>query len=137
MSDQPMGWDTAVIEEVASDVRSGFASGKHNVTGAGIPHLRPMNVSRLGEIDLADVKYVDPRVDDRRLAPGDILFNNTNSPALVGKTALVRQTTGDAAYSNHMTRVRALPGIEPAFLAAQIHFLWMTGQLSHLITNHV
>jgi type I restriction enzyme S subunit len=137
MSDLRPGWDIASVGEVTSEVRSGFASGKHNATGAGIPHLRPMNVSRLGEIDMVDVKYVDPSVDDRRLEPGDILFNNTNSPVLVGKTALVRQIRGEAAFSNHMTRLRAIPGLDPAFLAFQLHFLWMTGRLSHLITNHV
>lgn len=137
MNELPSGWEIASVGDVTSEVRSGFASGKHNATGAGVPHLRPMNVSRLGEIDMADVKYVDPAVDDRRLKPGDILFNNTNSPVLVGKTALVRQISGEVAFSNHMTRLRTLPGLDPAFLAVQLHFLWMTGRMSHLITNHV
>lgn len=137
MSDLPPGWARAVIGEVTSEVRSGFASGRHNATGEGIAHLRPMNVSRLGEIDLSEVKYVDPSCDDRRLEPGDILFNNTNSPALVGKTALVRQISGENAFSNHMTRLRTVSGVVPAFLASQLHFLWMTGRLSHVITNHV
>jgi len=95
-----------------------------------------MNVSRLGVIELKEVKYVDPGVDDRRLLPGDVLFNNTNSAALVGKTALF-QGSGEFAFSNHMTRVRADPEIVPAFLAAQLHYLWMSGELIHLITNHV
>ncbi|MGA2528445.1 MAG: restriction endonuclease subunit S [Acidimicrobiales bacterium] len=133
----PPGWEWTPVGDVACDVRSGFASGKHNAVGSGIPHLRPMNVSRLGAINLEEVKYVDPGVDERRLAPGDVLFNNTNSSVLVGKTALFRQDSGEFAFSNHMTRVRTEYGVVPAFVAAQLHFLWMTGQLSHLITNHV
>jgi len=136
MSDLPSDWAEATLAEVAVEVRSGFASGKHNAQGLGVPHLRPMNVSRLGEIDLVDVKYVDPEKDDRRLEVGDILFNNTNSPALVGKTAVVRQS-GDFAFSNHMTRIRVGRDIEPEFVAAQLHYLWLSGQLAPHINNHV
>jgi type I restriction enzyme S subunit len=125
-----------MVGEVAIEVRSGFASGKHNTEGRGVPHLRPMNVSRLGEIELDEVKYVDPEKDERRLAVGDVLFNNTNSPALVGKTAVVRRP-GEFAFSNHMTRVRVHPSINSDFVAAQLHFLWLSGQLAPHINNHV
>lgn len=136
MTELPAGWAEATVQEIATEVRSGFASGRHNSTGAGIPHLRPMNVSRLGEIDLSEVKYVDPATNDRRLRPGDVLFNNTNSPALVGKTALFSKA-GEFGFSNHMTRLRTRPGIDPAFIAIQLHYLWISGQLAHLINNHV
>ena len=49
-----------------------------------------MNVDRGGEIDLEQVKYVASTKSDLRLEDGDILFNNTNSPVWVGKTAVVR-----------------------------------------------
>ena len=66
----------------------GFPSGKHNQAGAGVPHLRPMNINSKGEVDMSVVKYV--QTDSyKSLARGDVLFNNTNSPALLGKTALI------------------------------------------------
>ncbi len=52
---------------------SGFPSGKHNNDGIGVPHLRPMNVDRLGRIDLTQLKYVEP-TRDLFLEPGDVLF---------------------------------------------------------------
>jgi type I restriction enzyme S subunit len=132
----PRGWAWSTVGEIATEVRSGFASGKHNAAGDGIPHIRPMNVSRTGEIDLEVIKYVAREVDDRRLQIGDVVFNNTNSPALVGKTAEMR-TGGDFAFSNHMTRVRLMPGVVPGFVAHQLHYLWMSGRLAPYINNHV
>lgn len=131
----PQGWAWATVGEVATEVRSGFASGKHNPSGDGIPHLRPMNVSRGGEVDLTKVKYVSQDVDERRLCRGDILFNNTNSPALVGKTALFT-LDGEFAFSNHMTRVRTSEMV-PGFISYQLHHVWMSGRQSPFINNHV
>jgi type I restriction enzyme S subunit len=134
-SEVPTGWEETTLDELGAEVRSGFASGKHNQEGRGIPHLRPMNVSRSGEIDLADVKYVEPS-DDRRLSPGDVLFNNTNSPALVGKTAHFTRA-GEYAFSNHMTRVRPPAKLDSRFLAHQLHYLWMSGYFQRICRNHV
>ena len=52
--------------------------------------LRMGNIGELG-VDLSDLAYVDPEEIDLkkyRLEKGDLLFNRTNSPELVGKTAL-------------------------------------------------
>jgi type I restriction enzyme S subunit len=85
----PEGWARTTVGEVASELQTGFACGKYN-RDDGIPHLRPMNVTGRGEISLADVKFVSKDEVDREarwLRQGDVLFNNTNSPELVGKTA--------------------------------------------------
>lgn len=136
MSELPKGWAEVTVGDLANDVSSGFASGRHNSDSVGIPHLRPMNVSRNGEIDLGEVKYVAPEAGDRRLAFGDVLFNNTNSPVLVGKTAAYLSHE-EVAFSNHMTRVRLHQGVSPSFVARQLHHIWATGGLSRLISNHV
>jgi type I restriction enzyme S subunit len=74
--------------------------------------MRPMNVSRAGTVDLSVGKYVLPSKDVRRLRDGDVLFNNTNSPELVGKTAFV-QKAGDWGFSSHMTRLAFHRGTSP------------------------
>ena len=136
MRELPDGWVEASVAEVSIDVSSGFASGRHNSESVGVPHLRPMNVNRNGEIDLGKVKYVAADAGDRRLAFGDVLFNNTNSPVLVGKTAAYL-SHNEAAFSNHMTRVRLHLGVNPSFVARQLHDMWASGAFSHLISNHV
>lgn len=132
----PESWGVAFVGEVCTDIQSGFASGEHNAEGTGIPHLRPMNVDRLGHLDLTVVKSVDPSADARRILAGDVLFNNTNSPVLVGKTAPVVQSA-EFAFSNHMTRLRPASGVDAKYLAHNLHYLWMGGFFRHRCLNHV
>lgn len=135
MTQLPAGWAEATLAELGVVAQSGFPSGRHNKLGKGIPHLRPMNIDREGRIDLTDVKYVeDPR--DLRLRPGDVLFNNTNSPPLVGKTAYLA-VRGDFAFSNHMTRLRVPQSVDGRFLAIQLHFLWRKGVFRAMCSHHV
>jgi type I restriction enzyme S subunit len=136
LNDLPDGWRAAHFGEFAERIEPGFASGEHNQTGAGIPHLRPMNIDRGGRIDLSLVKSVDSAKDKRRLAVGDVLFNNTNSPELVGKTAVISQS-GEFAFSNHMTRIQLKESVLPKFAALQFHLLWMRGYFKYNCVKHV
>lgn len=131
----PSDWTIALLGDVVDDVRQGFASGEHTDAVSGIPHLRPMNIDRQGRINLDDLKYV-PALSDLRVRRGDVLFNNTNSTQLVGKTAPV-DLDGDWAFSNHMTRLRPPTGIAYRFLAYQLHYLWREGYFRLRCTQHV
>src|SRR5664280_2444475 len=135
MKDLPPDWATATLADLGVQAQPGFASGAHNRLGSGVAHLRPMNVSRDGRLDLRDVKYVEDK-SDRRVQHGDVLFNNTNSPELVGKTALVSAPT-PLAFSNHMTRLRPGNGLDAGFLAHQLHALWVGGYFQRICSNHV
>jgi type I restriction enzyme S subunit len=128
-------WDVAALGDVVAEMRPGFASGQHNRLGTGVPHLRPMNVTPDGKLDLADLKYVSG-ANVLRVRRGDILFNNTNSPEWVGKTAVIN-TGGDIAFSNHMTRIRVGSRLLPEFLALQLHYFCLTGYFRQTCTNHV
>ena len=94
-----------------------------------------MNVDREGKLDLTIVKYVSAS-NPLRVQVGDVLFNNTNSAELIGKTAYIG-IEGELAFSNHMTRLRPAEGVDPRFTAYQLHFLWMTGYFRHRCTHHV
>ena len=131
----PSGWSVTSIAGVARDVASGFPSGAHNQQGVGVPHIRPMNIDRQGRFDLSAVKYVEGE-PARELTRGDVLFNNTNSPELVGKTTVV-PVADRLGFSNHMTRIRLEAGLDPRFIAAQLHYLWSTGYFRHRCANHV
>lgn len=103
---------------VVSD-ESGFACSKSKLVESGVRHLRPFNISDDG-LDLSEVYQVpdnEAPIGKRRLEAGDILFNNTNSAELVGKSALVPSAM-DAGFSNHLTRIRLNSSlIEPAYFA--------------------
>lgn len=132
----PKGWSERKLGDITERINPGFPSGKHNKAGVGVPHLRPMNVSRLGNIDLTDLKYVE-NDSFEALTKGDVLFNNTNSPALVGKTALIQQDAG-WAYSNHMTRIRVDRSLaNPAWVAYYLHTLFLQGFFRSHCKHHV
>lgn len=138
----PEGWVIASLGDgLIEDVQPGFACGAHTRGGSGtVPHLRPMNVSVQGTIDLADLKCVpesEVGSDARWLRPGDVLFNNTNSPALVGKTAFYSDPT-PRAFSNHMTRLRChTDSLDPKYCALALHSKWQEGYFESICNNHV
>jgi type I restriction enzyme S subunit len=133
--DPPESWKITALNNVLENIRPGFASGQHNKDGEGIPHLRPMNISPSGSIDLSEVLYVQGD-NPLRLRRDDVLFNNTNSPAWVGKTALV-ETDDELTFSNHMTRLRISSAVDPMFIAKQLHFLCSQGYFRHHCKKHV
>src|SRR5262249_21470586 len=58
-----------------------------------LPILRMGNLTYDGEMSFCDLKYISLPERDRdkmTVKSGDILFNRTNSPDLVGKTAVFR-----------------------------------------------
>jgi type I restriction enzyme S subunit len=132
----PNGWKVITIGEIAESINPGFPSGRHNQEGKGVPHLRPMNISRNGEIDLSQVKYVETK-EYHPLCSGDVLFNNTNSTELVGKTTYIAKDT-NWAYSNHMTRIRLKRDIAfPAWVAMALHFNYLIGFFKLNCRHHV
>jgi type I restriction enzyme S subunit len=133
--DPPESWEITALNNVLENIRPGFTSGQHNKDGEGIPHLRPMNISPSGSIDLSEVLYVQGD-NLLRLRRGDVLFNNTNSPAWVGKTALI-ETDDELAFSNHMTRLRISSAVDPKFIAKQLNFLCSQGYFRHHCKKHV
>lgn len=99
-----------------------------------------MNVDEDGQIALRNTKYVPTSEADREeriVRAGDVIFNNTNSPDLVGKTAFYDQP-GTVAFSNHMTRIRCRQeAIAGRFCAVALHQLWREGYFKANCNNHV
>lgn len=139
--DLPEGWVHASLGDgLILDVQPGFACGTHNREGHGTGHLRPMNVSSEGAIDLSNLKFVpaaEADRDARLVKAGDVIFNNTNSAELVGKTACYL-LVDPLAFSNHMTRLRCrLDALEPQFCAMQLHQRWREGHFEEVCNHHV
>ncbi|WP_283635416.1 restriction endonuclease subunit S [Aquaticitalea lipolytica] len=99
---------TLKIKDVLSEINSGFACNKSNEIPDGYVHLRTHNIDTSGNLNFDLMVKINPKKVDKKknqIKKGDILFNNTNSKELVGKTALVDQDY-DYGYSNHLTRIR-------------------------------
>jgi type I restriction enzyme S subunit len=93
-------------------------------------HLRPYNIAVDGTLELSQ-QFLVPSISapggETSLHPGDVLFNNTNSVELVGKTALVSAGLR-AAFSNHITLIKTDTEIcEGAWIALALRSLWQQG----------
>jgi type I restriction enzyme, S subunit len=126
----PSGWRWVRLGETASHLRSGFASRKQGAVNGDLLHLRPYNIAVDGTLDLSQQFLVPSRSapgGEIFLQPGDVLFNNTNSVELVGKTALV-STELRAAFSNHLTLIRTDTKVcEGNWVAMALRSLWRQG----------
>ena len=89
-----------------------------------------------GELNLSKGKYVPaPENAVEYLQQGEVLFNNTNSEAWVGKSCLF-DAEGWYACSNHVTRLVVNPDkVNAEFLVATLNMLQSRGYFSVLSTN--
>jgi type I restriction enzyme S subunit len=101
-----------------SDVCTGFHYGtsQKSQKEGRIPVLRMGNL-QAGKIDWSDLVYTDDEEDITRylLNGNTVLFNRTNSPELVGKTAIYR---GDrpAIFAGYLVRVITGNELDPEYL---------------------
>ena len=97
----------AALGDVLVEARPGFACGDD--AADGVFQFRMNNITTEGQLDLSKKRRV-PRnsrnIDRYLVEPGDVLFNATNSPDLVGKTAYFPGLEEPAVFSNHFLRLR-------------------------------
>ncbi|MDQ1251023.1 MAG: putative Type restriction modification specificity domain protein [Euryarchaeota archaeon] len=126
----PDGWKFVKMSKLIDDNLSGFACAisKH-VDQGGYVHLRPFNVEdgKLNLNTLYQVPLDEVDTEVYTLKKGDILFNNTNSTELVGKSALI---DGDYqfAFSNHINRIRVKKSMaSPEYFHYYLLYMWSKG----------
>jgi type I restriction enzyme S subunit len=126
-SEEAKKWERKRLGEVVREALPGFACGKR-AEEDGFIQLRMNNISTTGQLDLSAVLKVPAtpeQVEKYRLIPGDVLFNNTNSVELVGKTVLFNEENGIFLYSNHLTRLRTKPEfLNPVYLTFWLQLQW-------------
>jgi type I restriction enzyme S subunit len=123
-------WPPLKLENCIVSLKSGFACSRTNLSDNGTPHLRPYNVSTHGHLDLSKIALLPTSLvdtDSYSLKEGDVIFNNTNSIDLVGKSALVEKDL-EVGFSNHLTRLRVNTRlVQPAWVVLNFQWLWLTG----------
>lgn len=107
-------WRSVSLKEVASDFSYG-SSAKSSKSGR-VPVLRMGNIQD-GALDWTDLVYTsDPEeIKKYKLVKGDVLFNRTNSPELVGKTTIF-QGEQEAIYAGYLIRVKCTEKLIPEYL---------------------
>ncbi len=118
----PDGWVWASIDQLTVEQKYGSSS-KTNEDPTGVPVLRMGNIQD-GDLDFSNLKYLPTDHDEfpsLHLQDGDLLFNRTNSPELVGKTAIYRSQITPCSFASYLISVRFSAGYMPELASAFIN----------------
>jgi len=102
----PEGWSLVPLRTVVRTLQYGTSVRAAKTLQNGVPVLRMGNIQD-GALDLSDIKVIDPgiaKIALYRLCRGDILFNRTNSPELVGKAAVFDHDF-EAVFASYLVRI--------------------------------
>lgn len=104
---EALPYRTVSVDDISEKIVSGFAAGKQDQADnlpedQRVPHLRPFSITPEGELSFETKKYVPKSrlKSEDYCKKNEVIFNNTNSPDLVGKTTVYQFTR----------KVKALPG---------------------------
>ncbi len=141
VSDALAAFPFRAIKDISLGLRAGFASGKSGLDTVGVPHVRPMNINEDGQFVPEGMKSISEEEYENReeysLEAGDVLFNNTNSVELVGKTCMISAPIR-GGFSNHMTRIRVDPDLcTPRYISLILHSAWRKGQFAERATRWI
>lgn len=102
----PEGWSLVPLQTIVRTLQYGTSVRAAKSLQNGVPMLRMGNIQE-GAVDLSDLKVIDPgvvKIELYRLRRGDILFNRTNSPELVGKAAVFDHDFA-AVFASYLVRI--------------------------------
>jgi type I restriction enzyme S subunit len=99
------------------------------------------NISSDGQLDFSLVRRIPKNIAENTakwLEPGDVIFCNTNSTELVGKSCLFSGWNEKCTYSNHLTRLRANhKHVIPQWLLLSLRQLWLEGYFATNCTEFI
>ncbi len=138
MSELPSGWADTTIGGVLDSCEYGISKSLGS-TRIGTPVLRMGNLGQ-GGLSLSDLKYAN--LDEFEpskvlLNAGDILFNRTNSMALVGKVGFVTESHPTLSYASYLLRLRTTDAANSKWLYYLLDSPSMQQQLRAIATPGV
>jgi type I restriction enzyme S subunit len=113
----PKGWVIATVKQLTERVQYGSSS-KTSESSGDIPVLRMGNIFE-GKLLLDKLKHLPESHDEfpeLLLESDDLLFNRTNSPELVGKTAVYKGKPSPCSFASYLIRARFINGVDPNFI---------------------
>ncbi len=105
----PDGWIWEKLGSMTCGVE--YGTGAKSSERGKVPVLRMGNIQN-AKFDWSDLVYTSDQDEIRKysLREGDVLFNRTNSPELVGKTAIYRGER-PALFAGYLIRINQLPSV--------------------------
>lgn len=110
----PESWIVTALEKLCEGFQYG-TSAKSQKSGK-VPVLRMGNIQN-GKIDWTDLAYTsdEDEINKFILRKGDVLFNRTNSPELVGKTGIYKGER-PAIFAGYLIRIKNYPDLNSEYL---------------------
>jgi type I restriction enzyme S subunit len=133
----PTGWRWVSVDQVIALAQYGSSS-KTDENPDGVAVLRMGNIQR-GELDFSNLKYLPIQHEEFPslfLAKGDVLFNRTNSPELVGKSAVFRGASRPVSFASYLIRLQCfgiLPDLLVRYLNSPIGRSWVESVASQQV----
>ena len=136
----PEGWVWTPFGNILLEAQPGFACGERDSNG--IVQLRMNNVNTKGNFVWDKIirvpKETVREIEKYIIENGDVLFNNTNSVELVGKSAVFEGYSEPIVYSNHFTRLRSVnTKLLPQFIALWLNHLWNSKVFENLCNKWI
>jgi type I restriction enzyme, S subunit len=110
----PEVWQMLPLKSLVNSIS--YGTSKKSENSGTIPVLRMGNLQN-GKIDWADLKFTSDKIEEEKyaLVKGDVLFNRTNSPELVGKTSIY-EGEQPAIYAGYLIRIKCSNNLNPYYL---------------------
>lgn len=134
----PEGWVWASVDQLTVEQKYGSSS-KTNEDPTGVPVLRMGNIQN-GDLDFSNLKYLPLNHDEfpgLHLQDGDLLFNRTNSPELVGKTAVYRSQVTPCSFASYLISVRFSDAYVPELASAFINSAYGKRWIKSVVVQQV
>ncbi|TOH49299.1 type I restriction endonuclease subunit S [Vibrio parahaemolyticus] len=112
-------WEHVSLQQVGKGFNYG-SSAKSKKEGL-VPVLRMGNLQD-GNLDWSDLVYTsdEKEIEKYKLEAGDVLFNRTNSPELVGKTSIYRGEI-EAIFAGYLIKVQGTERLSTEYLNIQLN----------------
>jgi type I restriction enzyme S subunit len=121
----PETYVLSTVRQAATAIEYGTSKPATSMANTGIPVLRMGNIQD-GRVALADLKFIQQDSEIRRLMlqDGDLLFNRTNSPELVGKSAVFHEQMS-MTFASYLIRIQFAPEVaDPDFVNFWVNSAW-------------
>lgn len=133
----PRTWRLTTVGEVLEIAQYGLSESADRE--GKYPIFRMMNIidGVIVENDMKFIDLTDEEFESYHVAPGDILFNRTNSMELVGKVGIYR-LSGNHVFASYLIRLRAKTDLVlPEYLNYYLNSRYGQAQIRRYITPGV
>ena len=125
------------IQDVTTKIISGTGVGKQDQSSevGCVIQIRPTNIDKNGNLKYDKNIFLPKSFQGPKIHFNDILFNNTNSQELVGKTSILKENK-ELFFSNHITKIKVNTSkIIPDYLSIVLNMYQRNSIFYSICTN--